>query len=67
MRIEMQNNDEQRSVKVSMEIDDSSDIFEVFESLCGLLVSYGFHHESVKDGILAKADEYNEEEKIDEK
>ena len=67
MRIEMQNNDEQRSIKVSMEIADDSDIFEVFESLCGLLVSYGFHYESVKDGILAKADEYNEEEKIDEK
>ena len=66
MRIEMQNSDEQYSVKVSSEIDDSSDIFEVFNSFCGLLVSYGFHHESVKDGILAKAEEYNEEEKKDE-
>ena len=67
MRIEMQNNDEQYSIKVSSEIDDSSDIFEVFNSFCGLLVSYGFHHESVKDGILDKAEEYNEEEKKDEK
>ena len=66
MRIEMQNSDEQYSVKVSSEIDDSSDIFEVFNSFCGLLVSYGFHHESVRDGIMAKAEEYNEEEKKDE-
>ena len=66
MKIEMSNSDEQYSVKVSSEIDDSSDIFEVFNSFCGLLVSYGFHHESVRDGIMAKAEEYNEEEKKDE-
>ena len=66
MRIEMSNKDEQNSIRVSTEIDDSSDIFEVFNSFCGLLVSYGFHHESVRDGIMAKAEEYNEEEKKDE-
>ena len=39
------------------------DIYEVLEELVHCLLALGFHPESIKDGILAKAEEYNEEQR----
>jgi hypothetical protein len=50
--------------KVSLECLDEVDIFEAIDNICGLLVSYGFHPESVKDGIIAKAEEYEDSKEI---
>jgi len=66
MKLSIEYQGEDTIQKATAEISNDSDIFEVFDSICGLLVSYGFHHSSVRDGILDKAEKYNEEEKKDE-
>ena len=50
--------------KSTIEIDVDSDIFDVIEDLCGLLVAHGYHPNSVKSGILAQAEEYNNEDSL---
>ena len=50
--------------KVTNELPDSSNIDEMMDALCGLLVAYGFAQESVKEGILSKAEEYGEEKDV---
>lgn len=47
--------------KVSCEDNDDIDIYDIIENICGLLVSFGYQYQSVKDGILAKAEEYEED------
>ena len=38
------------------------DIYEMLEEMIYCLLALGFHPESIKDGILAKAEEYEQEE-----
>jgi len=57
MKITIENTN---ALKVSLECIDEIDAFETITNICGLLVSYGFHPESVKDGIIAKAQEYED-------
>ncbi len=48
-------------LKVTIEISDDSTIDEVMDNWGGLLVAYGFHPNSVRDGFMAKGEEYEEE------
>lgn len=45
-------------MKVTLEMPDGSVISEVLDSICGLLVAYGFSPENVEGAILEKAEEY---------
>jgi len=49
---------EDTSMKVTLEMPDGSVISEVLDSICGLLVAYGFSPENVEGAILEKAEEY---------
>ena len=60
MRITMEHQGDDTQLKTSVEISDGSNIHDVIDSLCGLLVVYGFHPKSVEDGILSKAEELEE-------
>ena len=64
MKITMEHQGEDSRLKASVEISDESDIHEVMDSLCGLLVAYGYHPESVSSGIISKAEKYADEDKI---
>ena len=42
-----------------LELDtDVTDVHGVIDEICSLLIGWGFHPESVKEGILTKAEEY---------
>ena len=48
--------------KASIEITDDSNIYDTLNSLCGVLVSYGFHPDSIDRAILEKAEEIKDTE-----
>ena len=48
--------------KASIEISDDSNINDTLNSLCGVLVSYGFHPDSIDRAILEKAEEIKDTE-----
>jgi hypothetical protein len=54
---------EDREVKLSFNQD--GDIYNYLEELFNLLVAWGFHPDTVKDGICALAENYEEEIKED--
>ena len=62
MQIMMQNNDQARPIKVEITISDEADIYEVMETLDGLLVAFGFHAETVERGhqYVVEQHEYKE-------
>jgi hypothetical protein len=66
MKITIEYQGEENETKASIEISDDSDIHEVVESLSGLLVAYGFHPNSVRDGFLGKAEDYEIQDKTTE-
>ena len=47
--------------EVTSRISDDSDIFAVVEELCKLTVMYGFHPDTVRDGIINQAETYEEQ------
>ena len=53
--------------KASVEIPDDSDIVEVMHNIYGVLVAYGFHPDTVRDGFIAKGEELEEEIHADTK
>jgi len=54
--------DKDRKVEVECSV---VDIHQVIDELCSLLIAWGFHPESVKNGIFGKAEEYEEDKKVD--
>lgn len=42
--------------RVEIEIPSDSDIHDVMDEVCNLLVAWGFHPDSVKEGINTRAD-----------
>ena len=67
MKITMETQGEVTQIKTSLEISDDSDINDAIDSICGLLVAYGYHPQSVSAGIISKAEEYQGEDNINEK
>ena len=66
MRITIEAQDVESPRQVSIQVHDNSDIHDMVDDLCGLLIAYGFHPDSVEDGIIEKARCY-EEAKIQDK
>lgn len=46
--------------KISAEIADDVDIYDVIDIICGILVAYGFHPSSVERGIIQQAELYEQ-------
>jgi len=67
MIISIQHQGKDTQLRVTVEITDGSTSDEVIDSLCGLLVAYGYHPESIKSSIILKAEEYCGEDDINEK
>jgi len=55
MKITIQDKERRAEIECSLE-----DIHSVVDELCNLLIAWGFHPESVKEGILGKGEEYEE-------
>lgn len=53
--------------RAEIEIPDGSDIHQAIDTMCYLLMAWSFHPESVKNGILLKAEEYENDESGKEK
>ncbi len=60
MKITIQTENYDPTHSASVTLSDGSDVYEVIESICNLLVGYGYHPNSVKDGIISKSEEYLE-------
>ena len=56
MKITIRDKDRRAEVECSLE-----NIHLVIGELCNLLIAWGFHPESVKKGILGKAEEYEQD------
>ena len=63
MKITIEAQREETELKVTLEISDDSTSDEVVDNFCNLLAAYGYHPESIKDSIISKAEEYEEEVK----
>ncbi len=57
MKITIQ--DEGRKVKIETQ---ETEVKRVLDEICNLLIAYGFHPESVKDGIFSKAEDYESDQ-----
>lgn len=56
MKITIQDEDR----RVEIEISSDSDIHEAIGEICSLLIAWGYYPDSVKNGILSKAEEYED-------
>ena len=57
MRITIQDKDRKAEVEC-----EAVTIHEVIDEVCNLLLAWGFHPDSVKNGIIEKAEEYENDE-----
>jgi len=48
--------------KASITTNNDVDIYNLLEDVIRLLIGYGYHHESVKEAIIARSEEYLMEE-----
>jgi len=63
MKITIQTENLDPTHSASVTLSDESDIYEVMENIYNLLMGYGFHPNSVKEGILYMVEQHEDEGK----